>query len=352
VCEWRGASDASAPRVVCARKGGAVEVMEARSGTRSTATLTLSKEIVDAHAWCEGDERGTSWERMHVVAVHDDGEVGVHGIVNEYGDETWRETGTFRACGDATSSDLDARLGRLVLGGKGQGNDVVVYDVHEQKRTYKAKPPPPNWLGYRAPPWVSATCFASTSECARFFVGTGEHRFRHYDTRADKRAVLDLDVGKGVITSVASSADGYEAYVANARGMFEIVDLRAGKTRGKFKGNSGSIRQVAVHPDGAHVACAGLDQYVRVYDTATRKCVASAYAKQPLTAIVFDAHTPAFEAASVKKSSKKKKRAPDVDDDDARAEKKAKKKKKKIRERAVAVDDAAPKKKKKKKSKE
>ena len=96
-------------------------------------------------------------------------------------------------------------------------------------------------------------------------------------------------------------------------------------------------------------ACAGLDQYVRVYDTATRKCVASAYAKQPLTAIVFDAHTPAFEAASVKKSSKKKKRAPDVDDDDARAEKKAKKKKKKkIRERAVAVDDAAPKKKKKK----
>ena len=103
--------------------------------------------------------------------------------------------------------------------------------------------------------------------------------------------MLDLDVGKGVITSVASSADGYEAYVANARGMFEIVDLRAGRTRGKFKGNSGSIRQVAVHPDGAHVACAGLDQYVRVYDTATRKCVASAYAKQPLTAVVFDAHT-------------------------------------------------------------
>ena len=58
---------------------------------------------------------------------------------------------------------------------------------------------------------------------------------------------------------------------------------------------------------------------MRVYETATRKCVASAYAKQPLTAIVFDAHTPAFEAASVKKSSKKKKRAPDVDDYDARA---------------------------------
>lgn len=96
-----------------------MEVMEARSGTRSTATLTLLKEIVDVYVWCEGDECGMLWECMYVVVVYDDGEVGVYGIVNEYGDETWREIGTFRACGDATSFDFDVRLGRLVLGGKG-----------------------------------------------------------------------------------------------------------------------------------------------------------------------------------------------------------------------------------------
>ena len=87
----------------------------------------------------------------------------------------------------------------------------MVYEAETGKRLYKAKPPPPNWLGYRRA-WVARRCFASTSECVRFFVGTGEHRFRHYDTREAKRAVLDLDVGKTVITSVASSLDGSEAH--------------------------------------------------------------------------------------------------------------------------------------------
>ena len=257
---------------------------------------------------------------------------------------------TFKAMENATSSDLDARFGRLVIGGKGQGCDVMVYEAETGKRLYKAKPPPQNWLGYRAPPWVSATCFASTSECVRFFVGTGEHRFRHYDTREAKRAVLDLDVGKTVITSVASSLDGSEAYVANARGAFEIIDLRAGKSRGKFRGNSGSIRQISVHPNGAHVACAGLDQYVRVYDVKTRKCVTSAYAKQPLTSIVFDAHTPEFEAQNVKKSKKSKKRVDEdlVVDYDVSAKKK---KKKKSAERLAAEEENAFAKKKKKKKK-
>lgn len=86
-----------------------------------------------------------------------------------------------------------------------------------------------NWLGYRASFWVSATCFALMSECVCFFVGMGEYRFRYYDMCVDKCVVLDLDVGKGVIMSVASSADGYEAYVVNVRGMFEIVDFCVGK---------------------------------------------------------------------------------------------------------------------------
>ena len=161
---------------------------------------------------------------------------------------------------------------------------------------------------------------------------------------------MDLDVGKTVITSVASSLDGSEAYVANARGAFEIIDLRAGKSRGKFRGNSGSIRQISVHPNGAHVACAGLDQYVRVYDVKTRKCVASAYAKQPLTSIVFDAHTPEFEAQNVKKSKKSKKRVDEdlVVDYDVSAKKK---KKKKSAERLAAEEENAFAKKKKKKKK-
>ena len=329
---------ASLGTIVAARKGGRVDALDARSGAQKHKTLRVDGEIVDAYGSC------SSATAMDVIVVHASGEVSTHGVE---GDGDWTRRGSFTAMANALSADVDTRLGRIVIGGKDFGNDVMIYDIAEGKRLYKAKPPPVNWLNYRAPPWVSATCFASQSECVRFFVGTGEHRFRHYDTREAKRAVLELDMGNAVITSVASSADGNEAYVANARGLFEIVDLRAGRTRGKFRGNSGSIRQIAVHPDGMHVACGGLDQYVRVYDVKTKRAVASAYAKQALTSIVFDAYTPEVEAANAKSANKKAKKSTKVEADGS-----VKKLKKKVK-RVVASDseDDVPKKTKKTKKK-
>lgn len=359
---------------VVTRRGGRIELMDAKSGASATEgeTVQTRSDVIDAHGWMTTNDGG-----LKIVSVYESGDVGTHAW--DAGNVKWTERGTFKATPNATSADANGALGKIVLGGKGQGADVVVWDIEQEKRTYKAKPPPVNWLGYRAPPWVSATCFAESSECVRFFVGTGEHRFRHYDTRADKRAVLDLDIGNGVITSVASSLDGQEAYVANARGLFEIVDLRAGKTRGRFKGNSGSIRQISVHPSGTHVACAGLDQYVRVYDIRTRKCVSTVFAKQPLTSVMFDARTLEYEAALAerakakkKKTGKAKKRDDDdeydeygdgeivikkkktktitlTDDDGREIIKKLKKKKKKAS--TDELEDATEKKKKKKKSK-
>lgn len=338
--------DARAEHQPCAcvvtRRGGRIEVMDAKSGASATEgeTVRTRSDVLDAHGWMTNGDGGG----LKIVSVYESGDVGTHAW--DGSDEKWTERGTFKAAPNATSADVNGALGKIVLGGKGQGADVVVWDIEQEKRTYKAKPPPVNWLGYRAPPWVSATCFAESSECVRFFVGTGEHRFRHYDTRADKRAVLDLDIGNGVITSVASSLDGQEAYVANARGLFEIVDLRAGKTRGRFKGNSGSIRQISVHPSGTHVACAGLDQYVRVYDVRTRKCVSTVFAKQPLTSVMFDARTLEYEAALAerakakkKKTGKAKKRADDAYDDDAYDDGEIVVKKKKTKTITLTHDD-------------
>jgi len=338
---------------VVTRRGGRIEVMDARSGASAAEgeTLTTRSDLIDAHGWMPPPR--TNDGGLKIVSVYESGDVGTHAW--DAANVKWTERGTFKAAPNATSADADGALGKIVLGGKGQGADVVVWDIEHEKRTYKAKPPPVNWLGYRAPPWVSATCFAASSECVRFFVGTGEHRFRHYDTRADKRAVLDLDIGNGVITAVASSLDGQEAYVANARGLFEIVDLRAGKTRGRFKGNSGSIRQISVHPSGTHVACAGLDQYVRVYDARTRKCVSTVFAKQPLTSVMFDARTLEYEAALAEKekktkSKKKKTKTIALTDDDGR-EMLTKLKKKKKSSTELDDEDATKKKKKKKKTK-
>ena len=96
-----------------------------------------------------------------------------------------------------------------------------------------------------------------------------------------------------------------------------------------------------------HVACGGLDQYVRVYDVKTKRAVASAYAKQALTSIVFDAYTPEVEAANAKSANKKAKKSTKVEADGS-----VKKLKKKVK-RVVASDseDDVPKKTKKTKKK-
>ncbi len=67
----------------------------------------------------------------------------------------------------------------------------------------------------------------------------------------------------------------------------EVLDLGAGKMSGALKGSTGSVRALALHPSEPLLASAGLDRYVRVHSTATRKQVASVYLKQHLTGVMF-----------------------------------------------------------------
>jgi WD40 repeat protein len=214
------------------------------------------------------------------------------------------------------------------VGGKGQGNDLKLYDVETQKVAYKAKPPPENWLGYRAPPYVSAIEFVPGSENRNVLVGTGERVVRLYDTRADKRAVMDLSVGETTITALAMDFTGAYAFIGNAKGQLQTVDLRAKGVFAKFKGVSGSIREIAPHPTEPLIAVAGLDRYLRVYDTESRKCLGSAFMKQALSGCAWDVRGPEIEFAAAaaeveaKRSTKRKENSVNK----ASSEKKTKKK--------------------------
>ena len=236
---------------------------------------------------------------VHAAAC--DASVGTRGAFGEVHSERiveeWREATRFRAIEHAASAVAAAGGAVVALGGKGQGNDLKMWDVEAQKMSFKAKPPPPNWLGYRAPPWVSALHFVPNTDHKSVLVGTGEHQLRLYDVRADKRAVVDMSVGEAVITSLALSHDANTAYVANNHGQLNSVDLRKRALFAKFKGNSGSIRQIVVHPTEPLIATAGLDRYLRVYSLDTRKCMAAAYMKQALSGVAWDVRGPAREAA-------------------------------------------------------
>jgi len=140
--------------------------------------------------------------------------------------EEWSESVRWKATGHAAACRASAGGAILALGGKGIGNDLKLYDVETQAITFKAKPPPENWLKYRAPPWVSAIQFMPGSDSKSVLLGTGEHVLRMYDIRTNKRAVLDMSVGEAVITSLAVSHDANIAFVANAQGQLNSIDLR------------------------------------------------------------------------------------------------------------------------------
>ena len=143
---------------------------------------------------------------------------------------------------------------------------------------------------------------------------------------------MDLDVGETTVTALAMDARGTRAFVGNAKGQLQTVDLRARGVFAKFKGVQGSIREIAPHPTEALIAVAGLDRYLRVYHTETRACLGSAFMKQALSGCAWDVRGPEAEFAAAAAEAAARRRREKAEKRERRAsagaaEKKAAKKK-------------------------
>lgn len=157
----------------------------------------------------------------------------------------------------------------------------------------------------------------------QIFVGTGEHKLRLYDTR-QRRPAQEIVFQDAPVTALAAEQDGeivveravehavpkcssttllpYTAlfegeintvehhvltgsrcWAADSQGRIEVFDVAAGKLHGAMQPCGGSIRALALQP-GAHLlASVGLDRYLRLHNTETRKTVTKIYLKQQLT---------------------------------------------------------------------
>jgi hypothetical protein len=283
----------------------------------------------------------------------------------------WEEVvSNWKPCQSAIRACVSEDGATLATGGKGQGNNLKTHDIETQKVLFKAKAQPPNWLGYVAPPWVSAVRFLpgrGGGDGETILVGTGDHALRLYDLRQDsKRAVMDVQCGERenatTVMAVCGTRDGNTAFAADARGAVVAMDLRTQRSRGKLRGNSGSVRELALHPTLPLVATASLDRWIRVYDVDTCKCVGAGYTKQALCSVAWDVRGPAVAAAAAAAAERKKaKKKAAREGDDAGAEVAAgdgggsdvavKKKKKKKKRLCSDDDDVGVVKKKKKKKK-
>ena len=108
-----------------------------------------------------------------------------------------------------------------------------------------------------------------------------------YDTAASKRPQLNVEFGQSRITALAPEVDGNRIWVADATGQIEVYDVRAGRFTGGIKGIAGSVRALAMHPDGKAIASVGLDRFLRVHDTSTRQSLGKVYLKTQLTGVGF-----------------------------------------------------------------
>lgn len=160
----------------------------------------------------------------------------------------------------------------------------------------------PSQVGIMDFPFTTAIAFIPNSGDNQVLVGTGSHKLWLYDARAGKRPQLDVSWRDARVTCLAAEPSGGRVWAANGQGYVEVLELAASRMHGAMKGAGGSIRSLSLHPEEPLVAAVGLDRYMRVFSTTTRKQLCKTYLKQQLTGVVF-APLPALPASSTAQQS-------------------------------------------------
>ena len=76
-------------------------------------------------------------------------------------------------------------------------------------------------------------------------------------------------------------------YTGDTTGRVSRVDLRTLRLSGTYKGNTGSVRDIAIHPTLPRLATVGLDRIMRVFDSESRQQLHRVYLRQQLNAVLF-----------------------------------------------------------------
>lgn len=94
-------------------------------------------------------------------------------------------------------------------------------------------------------------------------------------------------MGERPFTTCCVTPDELTLIAGDTVGRVSRVDLRTLRLSGVYKGNTGSIREIAVHPTMNTVATVGLDRIMRVFDIETRQQLHRVYLRQRLNCVLF-----------------------------------------------------------------
>eukprot|EP00899_Mesostigma_viride_P028022 jgi/Mesvir1/8404/Mv12645-RA.1 len=175
-----------------------------------------------------------------------------------------------------------------------KGLDVSLWDIERGVQTHTAKNVKPDHLGLVKPTWVTCLDFLDASSPLNLVAGTAHGEVRVYDFRAQRRPVHVATFGEGPVSAVRAApgrAPGGTPLVlaGNGHGVISALDARAGfRPSSGFKGVTGAIRSISLHPTEPLVASVGLDRFLRVHDLRSRHLVSKVFLKQPLLVVEFD----------------------------------------------------------------
>lgn len=214
----------------------------------------------------------------------------IHDSTGEDDSCSWQEHAAWSCAAGVTTFAASSDGGHCCVGWAGK--EIAIYDVATHQAVHVAKPPPKDWLGMYVRIVCASAAFVpgATVAGSQVLVG-GDHAVRLFDFRAQRRAVRLMALGdKGVVTAVAAHTDGATAAAGNARGQMLQFDLGTGKCLGAFKGCTGAVKAMAMHPSLPLVVATGLDRHMRVYSTTNRSLLAAVYVKQACTGVAFCPH--------------------------------------------------------------
>ncbi len=98
---------------------------------------------------------------------------------------------------------------------------------------------------------------------------------------------MTVEVGEHPFTTLQLLPDVSKVAVADGAGDIRTVEMRTGRSLANFKGFTGGVRALALHPTLPYLAAVGLDRFLRVYDANSHRLLKKFYLKQRLLSVQF-----------------------------------------------------------------
>nr|KAJ3419060.1 WD repeat-containing protein 74 [Polyrhizophydium stewartii] len=146
-----------------------------------------------------------------------------------------------------------------------------------------------DFLDMRVPVWITTIEWLSTETYTRLVTGTGHHQVRVFDTKKQRRPILDVSVGDHPVRAMAVNASKTEVLLADTTGQMVSISIDTGKVTGKFLGIAGAVAQIHACERSDVVISVGIDRKARLFEgTGKRRILREIYLKQRLSALLVD----------------------------------------------------------------